>query len=147
MTYDSLNTYATTADLQQRTTDQGYINLADRDGDGSVDAGELTDVEQSIESANQVIDAAMQNFMAPDAARTASNDWLRDRCVDIAVYNVATLGGRMAPDAWVVLRDEAVDYLNRVARGTLRVPRLTYPDPAGKATQSTRGVPHAINRR
>lgn len=148
MSYDSSNTYATLADLQQRTTDHGYINLADRNGDGLVSSNEQSDVEDCIERANQVVDEAMaSHYDDPDSARGQSNAWLRDRCLDIAIYYLATLGSREPSEAQQTLYDDAVDKLKAVRLGKLQVPRLTYPEPTGIVTSQTIGIPRSLKTR
>ena len=124
MAYSSTNTYATVADVEARLTAYSVTWAADRvTVDGSRSSGELGMVEAGIEWSNGIIDAAILKLVNSVSARPA-NDWLRDRCVDLAAYRVMTIGGG---DATPVLLDDyerALAWLERVEAGSLDVPGL-----------------------
>jgi phage gp36-like protein len=142
--YNSASTYASLDDLKMRLTDNGYRNLADRDSDGQVTTRDTEIMQEAIENANQIIDGYIQTRVSPDTARGSGNVWLRDRCVDLACYRVASLGGRQIPETFILVNDEAMRMLREVGRGTMQVPRMEYPynPPTGTRTQR---VPRSFN--
>ena len=144
MTYSASSTYATVDDLKNRLTAQGYKNIADRDADGFTEAASVTAIESAIEEANQIIDGYVQSRVDPDTARASGNDWLRDRCKDIAVYKAVTLGGRNAAESVLVAHDEALKMLREVASGRMQIPRMTY-DYETAAGSRTQRVPRTFN--
>ena len=144
MAYDPANTYATTADVTSRVGDVGWLQLVDLDGDGTEDAAETTAAENEIEAANNILDGHLQQDMDPDTARGSGNDWLRDRCVDVAVYRIATMGGRDASDGIHESKNDAMAMLAEVRRQKMKVPRLDYPGTKDD-TRHVRGTPRAIN--
>lgn len=142
MTYDANYTYATVEQLESKATAAGWLHIADRDGDDTVSTAELDAVKEEVEAANNVIDAALSQWMPLATARGSGNDWLRDRCLHIAMYFAATLGGREAPISVADNYDDALKYLEQVKDGSLRVPGLTYPQ---ADTRRTTRTPRAIN--
>jgi len=144
MTYNSASTYATLDNLKDRLTDQGYENIADRNSDGFVEAADQSKVEQAIESANLIIDGYIQNVIEPTEARGQSNGFLRDRCVDIACYYAASLGGRDIPETFVAFRDDAVSMLKQIASGRMQVPGMSYPRNTTTGSKTLR-IPRSFN--
>lgn len=122
--YSASNTYADVAAVEARLTSYSVTWAADRGNvDGVRSATELGWIEAGIEWANGVIDAAIIKLVNTVTPRPA-NDWLRDRCVDLAAYRVMTIGGG---DATEVLKDDydrALEWLEAVASGSLTVPGL-----------------------
>lgn len=142
MAYNASSTYATVEQLEAFVTAGGWLHIADRDGDGTVSTAELDAMKDVVEASNNIIDAALEPHMSPDAVRAADNDWLRDRCLEIAAYKGAVLGGRDAAPSVADNYDDALRMLNQVNRGEFRVPRLTYPK---TETNRTTRTPRAIN--
>jgi hypothetical protein len=83
-------------------------------------------------------------FPDPDTARQSDNDWLRDRCIDIALYFLATLGSREPSDAQENAYTDARAELEQVRLDKLKVPRLTIPDATGDINRFTSGVPRVL---
>lgn len=144
MTYNSASTYATLQELKNRLTDQGYLNLADRDSDGFVEAADQTKIEEAIESANLIIDGYVQNVINPTDARSQSNGFLRDRCVDIACYYAASLGGRDIPETFIAFRDDSVAMLKQIASNKMQIPGMGYPRNSATGSKTSR-VPRSFN--
>lgn len=125
MSYSATNTYATVEQVRLRLTSHGSIYATDKDhGDGVQDAPELAYLEQAIEYANGLIDESLTPWI--DITPRPANAWLSDRCVDIACYRVQTLGGTEADKPMLDDYDAALDKLEDVRLGTLKVPGLDY---------------------
>ena len=135
--------YCTTAELSARLTAAGAEYVADRDHDGEVSDDETaTSLAVPIAYAGQLIDAALVRFVELSTARNSGNEWLRDRCLDIAAARAVSAGGRDVPDQMEDDRQFALTELDAVTNGK-RVPGLIYPEP-GLDRRSTR-VPRAAN--
>lgn len=145
MAYNASNTYATVAQCQERTGPAGWIAVSDLDYDDTVDSDELGNAEESVNAANNIVDEALVNYFENlDVARQAGNEWLKDRCIDIALFRLSTMGGREAPQSISAAYDDAIVALGNVGRGDSKVPRLDYPTPSNY-NGSSRRVPRVIN--
>lgn len=120
--------YCTETDVRNRLTANGYLNLGDRDGDGIVNASEVSaSITSAIEWAGSEIDYALINHQPPydlAAARGSGNVFLRSRAVDFAVWQVATHGGRDVPDAFHAAYQRAVEILDGIRERGDEVPGL-----------------------
>ncbi len=120
--------YCTATDVQNRLTANGYLNLGDRDGDGVVNADEVTAyITSAIEWAGSEIDYALINHHPPyelATARSSGNVFLRSRAVDFAAWQVATNGGRDVPDSFQAAYDRAVEMLDGIRERGEEVPGL-----------------------
>ena len=120
--------YCSAADVQNRLTANGYLNLGDRDGDGGVAPDEVTAyVTSAIEWAGSVIDFALINHQPPyslAAARASGNVFLRARAVDCAAWQVATHGGRDVPDSFQSAYQQTLDMLDGIRERGDEVPGL-----------------------
>lgn len=127
MSYDASNTYATVEQVRLRLTSHGSIHATDKDfGDGVQDAPELAYLERAIEYANALIDEALTPHV--EITPRPANEWLTDRCVDIACHRVQTLGGTEPDKVIQDGYDLALDKLEDVRLGTLKVPGLDYTE-------------------
>jgi hypothetical protein len=92
-------------------------------------------IEVAIEYSNSLIDEYIVDLVHPTSrasstfTRPSGNAWLRDRCVDIACYRLATLGGRTASDVLAGDYASAVDRLAKAREQMIRIPNLIYTSP------------------
>lgn len=123
-----MSEYCSATDIQNRLTANGYLNLGDRDDDGTVDASELAAyITSGIEWAGSEIDYALINHQPPydlAAARASGNVFLRSRAIDLAAWQVATNGGRDVPDSFQSAYDRAVAMLDKIREDGEEVPGL-----------------------
>lgn len=148
-------TYATVADVEARLSAYGVTNLADLiDPDGTRDSQELGLVEVAIEYANSVIDEHIVDLLHNSAHRVQStftrpsgNAWLRDRCVDIACYRIATLGGRSPSDVLRLDYESALDRLAKARNQQIRIPHLQYTAPTRPYAMEMGGKPTIVRTR
>lgn len=134
--------YTTRDEVKHRLTSTGFRWAADRDGSGAVTEGEMVAiVDPALLYADGIVDAAIAQLVDTDDARALSNAWLKDRATDIATYRAATQGGRRIPK---VLRDDyerALEWLEDVRLGDMKVPGLdVLPSEAQRV-----GRPTAVN--
>jgi phage gp36-like protein len=130
-------TYATVADVEARLTVYGVTLAADVDEyDGTRGSDELQMIEVAIEYANSLIDEHIVDLLHPISNRSNATftrpsgvSWLRDRCVDIACYRLATLGGRTASDVLAGDYASALERLKKAREQTIRIPNLIYTSP------------------
>lgn len=123
--------YITTSDVQNRLTLSGIMQAADEDlsGSGVSTSEESAVLTPAIKYAGAIVDSAVASFITPAGARSQGNQWLKDRCLDIAAYRVASNGARDAPERVRADYDFAIDQLDLVRSGKLSVPGLSIPTP------------------
>lgn len=92
--------YITPTDIRNRLTDAGYSFAADRDVSGSGVTAEEEEkyVTPAIKWAGGLVDQAC-SFQTPGQLRGAGNQWLKDRCLDLAACRSLENGGRAVPKA------------------------------------------------
>jgi phage gp36-like protein len=130
-------TYATVADVEARLTAYGVTFAADVDTyNGTRGSTETTLIEVAIEYSNCLIDEYIIDLVHPTSHRATATftrptgiAWLRDRCVDIACYRLATLGGRSASDVLAGDYASAIDRLAKAREQIIRIPHLVYTSP------------------
>lgn len=120
--------YCSADDIKNRLTPLGYKFAVDRDGDGAVNAVELTRVTQAIEHAGTVIDEAVtaRELITASDAREQGSNTLKHLAVDLAAYRVAGHGGRKIPQSLKDAYEDAMERLDRIREG-LAVVDLEYP--------------------
>lgn len=122
--------YCTATDVQNRLTIVGYLNVADRDDSGTVEAGELTaNITSGIEYASGVVDSYIQGRVNLESARNSGNKWLRDRAIDIAAYRVVSNGGRDEIEAFENDYKQTLEWLERVRDDGDGIPGLSIEQP------------------
>lgn len=133
--------YCTVADLVKRLTAVGQKYVADLDRDGTVTSTEsLNYLTESIERAGRIIDEYLTERHETADLRGSGNGWCKDRCVDLAMYEAITIGGRTAPESVQEIRDNAMERLNEIKAGG-RIPGYNYSIP------TTGSVPTTIPKR
>lgn len=93
--------YIATDDVRKRLTTVGLEYVADRDmsGSGITSQEEADYITPAIQWAGAVVDGAIVEFVEVTMARAANNQWLKDRCLDLAVCRALQVGAREVPDA------------------------------------------------
>lgn len=135
--------YITANDVENRLTTAGYEWVADRDVSGTgVNATEESRfITPAIQYAGALVDEAVSPFTEPSDARAAGNQWLKDRCLDLAVRRAVTLAASQPNKAIQEDYDDARERLERVRRGEIRVPGYNFSKPSqgpGRTTSHLR---------
>lgn len=136
--------YVTQAEVKKRATANGWRHIADRDHDGRLSDAESQAVDAAIAWAGRKIDVAIAPRVLPADARGQQVGYLKDLCVDLAVYRLFTNGGDDAPASIQAAYDEATESLDRIRSGE-QVPGLTYVYP--RPSPITTRVPRAYGGR
>lgn len=140
-----MSDYCTSTDVRDRLTAAGFRFSVDRDRDDEESASEVASyVTTAIVYAGNIIDAALTPTIPPADARAQSNAWLKDRAIDIAVYRVATHGGRKCPQHLRSDYERTIDWITKIEDGDLSVPGLTYPQAINGDRPAVPG-PRAVN--
>jgi hypothetical protein len=141
--------YISASDLQSRLTPQGIVWVADRDGSGTgVSSEEETlYVLPAIQYAGAVVDQHIQSRTNIDTARASGNQWLQDRCLDLAEAVALQTGGREIPAATLRREEMSLDWLRQHAAGQIDIPGYTYDTPAGSGGIRDRRGPRVYNPR
>lgn len=124
--------YCTAAEVKKRATANGYRLIADRDGDGRLNAQETSEVTYAIQWAGNEIDVALAQRLEPDDARAQSNAYLRDIAVDLALYRLFSNGGDDVPRSVELgaLHEKMGAFARLDAiKGGGNIPGLTYNPP------------------
>lgn len=119
--------YAIQADITAIYGEDALLVVADRAGDGVVDAAA---VERALAAATALIDTHVG--VVYDTPLTFVPDLVRDLCVDIALYKLATEGNGLTEEKRTRYED-ALALLKRVADGkaSLGLPATEKPKSAG----------------
>jgi phage gp36-like protein len=140
-----MHDYCSTSDIQQRLTEAGVKNLADRNRDGSLSGTETTSsLTTAIGWAGTEIDAALTELMPISTARGAANDWLKQRAVDLASFRACSQGGRSVPESLRLDYERSLQLLEEVRTGSRMIPGLTYQLPYDSPA-STMRAPRVTN--
>lgn len=140
--------YITATDLQNRLTQVGYEFVADRDvsGTGVGVAEEAAYVDPAIQYAGALVDQFISGRTEPTRARAAGNQWLKDRCLDIAAKRVMETGGRNVPESVVEAAQFSLELLTQHQSGIVQIPNYQYEYPAEGPGLSPHG-PRVFNPR
>ncbi len=107
----------------------GYNDLLDVDLDGIVENNEQSTYgSQALNYACSLIDFAICGQVKPEMARTTGNIWLKDRCIDLAVWRLMGYGGRDIPVSVQQAYEHTLQMLAQVKDGD-KIPGYTYPTP------------------
>lgn len=123
---------------QQNITDLYGLDtldrLADRDGEGSADPAK---VARALDDASALIDGYIATRVTLPLATVPAV--LRNLCVDIAMYRLATDAGLLSDDARARYED-AVRFLRDVSAGKAAIPQPVAPGSAVTETASPQTV-------
>ena len=121
--------YALLSELDGWLSQIGYDDLLDADMDGTVKSDEQTTYgSAALNYACSLIDGAICNQLDIMVARSSGNIWLKDRCIDIAVWRLFGYGGRDIPASVQMAYDHSLQLLEGVKDGD-RIPGYVYPTP------------------
>lgn len=122
-----MSEYCTDDDVRKRMTTAGRKFLADRNRDGSVSSDEVADlITENIGIAGRAIDAHLvRRYGNVNSIRGQQIGWLRDLCIHIAVWGIASTGGRESmPTALQDSYDKAIESLEAIRDNQMDVPGL-----------------------
>lgn len=133
--------YCESSDIEKRLTTAGFKWVADRNKNATVDQDEIDNfITTGIVYAGSLIDGALARFLSPEMSRAAGNQWLKDRCIDIATYRAVKNGGREVPESVQLDYEFSWELIQQVGKGEYIVPGLTYPLPDGATTRRTMAI-------
>lgn len=135
--------YCTQQDLVDRLSAVGLAYLADDDDDGEVSG---SDEERLLDAVISAADAEIDLALAPHVELpVASNDWLRDRAVDLASERLAERKGHAVPTGLWTAAARSRRWLDAARRGELRVPGLVYATDGDEEWKHAVGQPRVVN--
>jgi phage gp36-like protein len=126
--------YATQTDITDLYGIDTLDRLADRDGDGTADAAK---VSRALDDASALIDGYIA--MRVTLPLSPIPAVLRNLCVDIAMYRLATDAGLLSEDARQRYED-AVRFLRDVSAGKAAIPQPAAPGAAVTETASPQSI-------
>lgn len=140
--------YITATQVQNRLTPHGYTWVADRDrsGTGVTSDEEAAYVTPAIQYAGAIVDAHINGRVDTTEARAAANQWLMDRCLDLAIAYALEYGGREIPDSVIARQEQTLKWLREVQSGAMIIPGIEYSNTSGSGSLRSRG-PRAFNPR
>lgn len=126
--------YVTNADIEERLGSVAFVQLADDDGNGVADVGVVDEARMGAEG--EVNSYLGRRYAVPISLTTHSDlaDVLASITLDLAEYRLRARRPPIPEDARR-LRDQAVEWLTRVAEG-----RIELPSAVGVAASSARGI-------
>lgn len=137
--------YCTRQDLVDRLSAVGLAYLADDDDDGEVSGSEE---ERLLDAVIAAADAEIDLALWPHVdLPIESNDWVRDRAVDLASERLAERKGHAVPAGLWTAAARSRRWLDAVRRGEFRVPGLVYTVDGDEEGKRTLGRPRVVNPR
>lgn len=140
--------YCSRDDLKRWLSDAGVVVVADDDADGSANENELGALDRAILSAGAEIDAALVltfNVVPLPQDDGSRNQWLKDRCIELAAEYVVSRRGSKVPKSIADRAARTREWLERVLSGEMRVPGLVYPIDQDDQIQRQMGLPRIVN--
>jgi len=130
--------YITNADIEERLGTAAYIQLADDDGNGIADVGVVDEARLGAEG--EVNSYLGRRYSVPVSLTTHPDlaDVLASFTLDLAEYRLR-LRRPPVPDDARRRRDQAIEWLTRVAEG-----RIELPSAVGIAASTARGTIAAV---
>lgn len=129
--------YITNADIEERLGSEACVQLTDDDGDGQADVGVVDEARLGAEG--EVNSYLARRYQVPIDLTTNTDlaDVLASFALDLAEYR---LRARRPPVPKDVLnkRDQAIEWLSRVADGSVELPSAT--PVAANTTRGTLGA-------
>ena len=129
--------YITNADIEERLGSDAYVQLTDDDGDGNADVGVVDEARLGAEG--EVNSYLARRYQVPIdlVAHSDLSDLLASITLDLVEYRLRARRPPVPEDARL-RRDQAVDWLRRVADGRINLPSAT--EVASNATRGTLGA-------
>lgn len=126
--------YITNADIEERVGSVAYVQLADDDGNGVADVGVVDEARLGAEG--EVNSYLGRRYAVPINLTTHPDlaDVLASNTMDLAEYRLRLRRPPVPEDARR-RRDQAIEWLTRVAEG-----RIELPSAVGVATSTARGT-------
>ena len=126
--------YITNADIEERLGSVAYVQLADDDGNGVAEVGVVDEARLGAEG--EVNSYLGRRYSVPVSLTTHPDlaDVLASFTLDLAEYRLR-LRRPPVPDDARRRRDQAIEWLTRVAEG-----RIELPSAVGVAASSARGT-------
>ena len=126
--------YITNADIEERLGNAAYVQLADDDGNGVADVGVVDEARLGAEG--EVNSYLGRRYSVPVSLTTHPDlaDVLASFTLDLAEYRLR-LRRPPVPDGARRRRDQAIEWLTRVAEG-----RIELPSAVGVAASTARGT-------
>ena len=130
--------YITNSDIEERLGTAAYVQLADDDGNGVADVGVVDEARLGAEG--EVNSYLGRRYSVPVSLTTHPDlaDVLASFTLDLAEYRLR-LRRPPVPDDARRRRDQAIEWLTRVAEG-----RIELPSAVGVAASSARGTIAAV---
>jgi phage gp36-like protein len=130
--------YVTNFDIEERLGSVAYVQLADDDGNGVADVGVVDEARLGAEG--EVNSYLGRRYSVPISLTTHPDlaDVLASFTLDLAEYRLR-LRRPPVPDDARRRRDQAIEWLTRVAEG-----RIELPSAVGVAASSARGTIAAV---
>ena len=131
--------YITNSDIEERLGTAAYVQLADDDGNGVADVGVVDEARLGAEG--EVNSYLGRRYSVPVSLTTHPDlaDVLASFTLDLAEYRLR-LRRPPVPDDARRRRDQAIEWLTRVAEG-----RIELPSAVGVAASSARGTIAAVS--
>lgn len=136
--------YITNADIQTRLGNTTYVQLSDDNGDGAADTAV---VDESRIAAEGELDSYLAVRHAVPVDVTAHPELaglLKSAALDLAEYRLRLRRPPLSDDARR-RRDQTVDWLRRIADGTVALPSLAAPAGKGAMAQVS-GAARVLSR-
>ena len=130
--------YITNSDIEERLGSVAYVQLADDDGNGVADVGVVDEARLGAEG--EVNSYLGRRYSVPVSLTTHPDlaDVLASFTLDLAEYRLR-LRRPPVPDDARRRRDQAIEWLTRVAEG-----RIELPSAVGVAASTARGTIAAV---
>lgn len=136
--------YCDPEDVIDRLSGTGLVYVADDDADDVASQAEQSaSLDHALAAAGAEIDAALAPHVALPLA--ASNPWLRQRAVDLAVEHLVERKGSGVPASLAAAAARSRIWLEAVRAGKLRVPGLAYPGDSFARERGALGLPRVAN--
>lgn len=144
--------YCTRQHVENRLTKSGLKYVGDRNKDGFLsEAEKVAYIDSAIARAGCDLDILVEGKNVGCPSETARGQaasgaclWLVHRAVDIAVWYATSHGGRTTPEAFQKAYDKALEQMQDVEMGAIRIPNLTYTSPVLSCSRTAR-LPRVVH--
>ena len=136
--------YITNADIQMRLGNATYVQLSDDNGDGAADTAVVDEARIAAEGELDSYLAVRHAVPVDVTAHPELAGLLKSAALDLAEYRLRLRRPPLSDDARR-RRDQTVDWLRRIADGTVALPSLTAPAGKGAMAQVS-GAARVLSR-